>query len=349
MSINIIKRLSTDSTKLRYTFEWGRGKGQRLKTGLYTYVKPKNQVERNHNKEVLAILDMKKSQLILEFQATGSGYIPDHKRVPNFISYYEDFVKANTVVGNRHLACSLSAFKEFLKKDFISPIDISKNLCEQFRNYLKEKYSGETPLGYFYSFKRVITNATEDGYFRLNPAAKIVAQTKGSKQQKEILQVDEWSKLMRAPAPNFEVKRAAIFCLYTALRFVDVNKLDWSSIKGDKMVIRQEKTGHYVEIPLHSVALRVLGESKPSGKVFHLPTHDGANISLGIWVKNAGINKHITWHSLRHSCSVLLQDSGVDIATVAGILGHRSLKQVMNTYNRYQIKTAQMAIAKLPE
>ncbi len=155
--------------------------------------------------------------------------------------------------------------------------------------------------------------------------------------------------LMKAPAPNYEVKKAAIFCLYTALRFVDVNKLDWSSIKGDRLVIRQEKTGHYVEVPLHSVALRVIGEHKKSGRVFNLPTHDGANISLGIWVKNAGINKHITWHSLRHSCSMLLQDSGVDIATVAGILGHRSLKQVMSTYNRYQMKTAQLAIAKLPE
>lgn len=71
MSINIIKRPSTDSTKLCYTFKWGRGKGRRLKAGLYTHIKPKNQVERNHNKEVLAIPDMKKSQLILEFQATG--------------------------------------------------------------------------------------------------------------------------------------------------------------------------------------------------------------------------------------------------------------------------------------
>jgi len=349
MTINIVKRPSTDKKKIHYTFEWGRGKGERIKAGLFTYDKPKNQVERNHNKETIAILEMKKSHMTLEFTATGTGYIPEHKRVANFLTYYADFVKKNATYGSRQLQGSLNAFNAFLQKDFISPIDITKNLCEQFRNYLREKYSGETPLGYFYRFRRVLNNATEEGYFRVNPAEKVIAQTKGSIRKKQILRSEEWTKLMRASAPNYEVKKAAIFSLYTALRFVDVNKLDWSSIKGDKMVIRQQKTGHYVEVPIHPVALKVLGDPKDSGKVFHLPTHDGANISLGIWVRNAGIDKHITWHSLRHSCSVLLQDNGVDIATVAGILGHKSLKQVMNTYNRYQYSSAQKAISKLPD
>jgi hypothetical protein len=57
MTINIVKRPSTDKKKVRYSFEWGRGQGERIKTSVFTYVKPQNQVEKNHNKEALAILE----------------------------------------------------------------------------------------------------------------------------------------------------------------------------------------------------------------------------------------------------------------------------------------------------
>jgi integrase/recombinase XerD len=64
--------------------------------------------------------------------------------------------------------------------------------------------------------------------------------------------------------------------------------------------------------------------------------------------KDAGIDKHITWHCLRHSISVLLQDNGTDAATVAGILGHTTTKYVHKTYQRYKIDSAVKAIATLP-
>jgi len=55
--------------------------------------------------------------------------------------------------------------------------------------------------------------------------------------------------------------------------------------------------------------------------IFKLPTADGANKVLGKWCDDAGLGKHITWHCARHSFSVLLQDKGTDISTVAGMLG----------------------------
>jgi len=54
------------------------------------------------------------------------------------------------------------------------------------------------------------------------------------------------------------------------------------------------------------------------------------------------------WHCARHSLSVLLQQKGVDIATIAGILGHTSSKYVHVTYKRYIKINAEEAIQKLP-
>jgi integrase/recombinase XerD len=76
MDIIIKGRPSTDGKKIRHYLEWGRNTGQRHATKIFTYAKPANKLETNHNKEALQILETKRSQLILEKQAISSGYIP---------------------------------------------------------------------------------------------------------------------------------------------------------------------------------------------------------------------------------------------------------------------------------
>ena len=164
MNITILERLSTDKTKAIYTLECGRKAGQRRATGILTYTRPRDTIQRNHNKEPLTILETKRSQMVIEMQAVNTGHIPQHKIKHNFLDFYDEFVKANARVGNRSLACSLGAFRDFLKQDSISPIDITENLCERFRNYLLDNLSGETPADYFMRFKRVLKAATKGGY-----------------------------------------------------------------------------------------------------------------------------------------------------------------------------------------
>src|SRR5207244_3940680 len=98
--------------------------------GIYTYTKPINVIQRNHNKEALAILETKRSQMILDRQAISTGHIPQHKLQTNFLDFYLEFMRLNSTKGNRHLASSLKIFKEFIGKDFISAIEINKSLCE---------------------------------------------------------------------------------------------------------------------------------------------------------------------------------------------------------------------------
>src|SRR5450631_2819965 len=195
-------------------------------------------------------------------------------------------------------------------------------------------------------FKRVLKKATKDGYFRHNPTEEIPAKVGGGKKLKEILNAEEYSKLMSTPCLNYEVKKAFVFSLYTGLRWVDVKSLSWSMIKIDSVSIVQNKTKIPLEIRLHSIAKSNLGERR-EGLVFRLPTQDGANKILGKWCNDAKLEKHITWHCARHSFSVLLQQKGVNIATVADILGHTSSKYVHDTYKRYKKIDAEEAIQKL--
>lgn len=347
MNITIISSASRDNTKTYYYLGWGRQAGQRKATGIYTWVKPKDQLQKNHNKQALAILESKRSQMVLDRQAIASGYVPEYKLKSNFLDYYKEFVEANARKSNRHLKNSLASFKAFLDKNFISAGEITENLCERFREYLLDNFNGETPSGYFMRFKKVLRAAKKDGYFKESPAEDLEAKAGKNKKIKEILNVDEYIKLINSPCPNHEVKKAFVFSLYSGLRWCDVKKLKWDNIKPDCIVFSQSKGGNHHTVPLHKILREMIGEGK-KGLVFNLPTHDGANKILSSWVLDCGINKHITWHSARHSLSVLLQRNNVDIATVAGLLGHTTSKYVQQTYKRYVQNSAIDAVNTLP-
>src|SRR5688572_33230765 len=119
--MNFLQYPNRKEDKIYFHYDYGRGKGQRPSTGIFIYAKPKDQIQKNHNKEAQALLEVKKSQLTIEQQAIGSAFIPGHKFKTNFLEYYEEYVKLNTRKGNRHLSNSLAQFKLFIKKDFITP------------------------------------------------------------------------------------------------------------------------------------------------------------------------------------------------------------------------------------
>jgi len=358
--MNIIKRKNNKGNKITFYYDYGRGPGQRPSTGIFIYSTPKNQIEKNHNKQALQILETKKSQLTIEQQAVGSAYIPTHKFKANFIEYFEEYVNLNKRKGNRHLANSLKQFKLFIKRDFISPVDITENFCKRFRQFLLDKYTGETPGGYYARFKWVINAAESDGYFQKNPTANVFAKSNPSVKLKDNLEIAEYLKLLQTPCLNDEIKSAFIFCCYTGLRWVDVKKLKWNDIKGNILNTRiiQAKTGHPVMLSLHSIAKTILEKQKIKAEainltyrnefVFSLTTADGANKILNDWMKSAKIEKHITWSCARLSFSILLQDRNVDDATVAYLMGHRTTEQVRRTYKRHRPKDQAETISQLP-
>ena len=364
MGINITSKKSRNQQKIWYTFEWGKEPNQRKAAGVFTYVNPKNAIQKNYNKEALELLENKKAQLTIESQAVGSGFIPRHKLKNNFLDYYADFVKNNKKEGNRHLEGSLSQFKQFLKKSYLSPLDITENLCTRFRAHLLKKLTGKSPSDYFQAFKRVVKTAWKEGYFRINPAEDVKAKRNPSKKIREFLTADEYLRLLNTPIHNQNVKEAFLVSCYTGLRWCDVNRLKWEDIAGDEITtcIIQAKTGQPVLVTMHPTIRKLLDERRVlalnkfknrnsqelKGRVFDLPTADGCNKSLKKWMADAKINKYITWHCARLSFSILLQDANVDTATVALLLGHTTSRYVYETYKRHRPKDQTAAISHLP-
>ncbi|MBN8865602.1 MAG: site-specific integrase [Sphingobacteriales bacterium] len=356
--MNLLQRSNRKGDKIFFHYDYGRGPGQRPATGIFVYSKPKDAAQRQHNKEAQSLLEIKKSQLTIEQQAIGSAFIPAHKFKANFFDYYEEYVKENTRKGNRHLANSLAQFRRFVKKDFITPVDITENLCKRFRQFLLDKYTGETPLNYYARFKWVIKAATKEGYFQFNPTEDLACKSNPSVRIKANLEIEDYLALLSIPCRNQEVMAAFLFCCYTGLRWVDVNKMVWNDIKGSVLMTRliQAKTKQPVILTLHEIARGILERQRikfgelafGQNKVFRLPTQDGANKVLETWVADAAIDKKITWSCARLSFSILLQDKLVDDATVAALMGHTTTEQVKKIYKRHRPKNQLESINQLP-
>jgi integrase len=354
--MNFVKRTNRSGDKIYFYYDFGREKGQRPSTGVFIYAKPKDQVQKNHNKESLKLLEVKKSQLILERQSIGTGYIPAHKIKANFFDYYQEFANNNKRKGNRHLENSLMHFKSFLQKDFIAPIDVTEDLCKRFRQYLLDNFNGDTPANYYSRFKQVLTSATKEGYYHVNPAEGVKSKSNPGIHIKEHLEADEYIQLLKTPCLVQELQEAFILSCYSGLRWIDVKKLEWTDINGELLTTRiiQSKTGKPVILTLHPIAKAILEKKRRragrncTGRVFALSHQDSCNKILQRWIDNAGIKKHITWHCARLSFSILLQDENVDRATVALLLGHTSTRYVDTTYKRHRPKNQALSINKLP-
>ena len=64
------------------------------------------------------------------------------------------------------------------------------------------------------------------------------------------------------------------------------------------------------------------------------------------WVSKARIRKHITFHCFRHTFAMQLQDKGVDLYTIAALLGHRQVSSTQN-YAKMSSKKMIEAIVKM--
>ena len=81
-------------------------------------------------------------------------------------------------------------------------------------------------------------------------------------------------------------------------------------------------------MPISEQAYKLCGTPQdPHCLVFEDLT-DSAWISkpLERWISSAGIIKHITFHSFRHTFAILQLSNGTDIYTVSKMLGHTNVK-----------------------
>lgn len=315
--------------------------------GLYLFDKTKNPIDKQHNSDTIRIAESirQKRENFLNKPEIYSGYEKEKLRIKelgerDFVKYFEGLANKRKSSNHDNWVSALHHFKTFAKGE-IKFADLNEKLCNDFKEHLlstkskkdnKKKLSQNTALSYFNKFKAALKQAYKDGYLTIDLNAKI-APIKEAETHREYLSLEELKSLVKTESALPIQKKAALFSALTGLRFSDIEKLIWGEIQHSKETgyhirFMQKKTKGAETMPISEQAYNLLGEpGESSQKVFEGLEYSTANNEiLREWVKKAGIKKHITFHSFRHTFATLQLTLGTDIYTVSKMLGHKDLK-----------------------
>lgn len=223
--------------------------------------------------------------------------------------------------------------------------EIDKQFCldliDWLRNTYKHKRTGKpvsarTGDTYCQTFRTALNEAVREGLIGRNPwnLLETVEKIKKPESKREYLTINEVKRMAATPCPNGLVKKAYLFSCFTGLRISDVRGLKWNDISVDNgqsyISVVMQKTNAPVYIPLSRQAMKWMPEKTdagPDGHVFNTLVNFGnVNENLKKWAKAADVNKHVSYHTSRHTFATMMLTLGADIYTVSKLLGHRSVK-----------------------
>lgn len=228
----------------------------------------------------------------------------------------------------------LRNFFAWLKAKKIAPEQATR---ENIRAYLVElATSGRVSAAYCIGARAAIIFLYETVLKRADKVSDLPRMKRPS-QLPVVLSKDEIAKILKVT--SFLKHKALLMTAYSAgLRVGEVVRLKISDIDSQRMKIRVTagKGAKDRETILSETTLKILREYfqafKPKGWLFpgdepddHLSERAAQNIFRDA-KKKAGIQKPVTFHSLRHSFATHLLEEGVDMRYIQELLGHGSIK-----------------------
>ena len=273
--------------------------------GIYIYAKPKNEQQRMFNQDMLnkaeAIRCIRVQSLINE----EFGFLDKNKQKVDFLAYFRTKAREKYEKWD----CVYNHFEKFVGGKCTFG-DVTVELCEKFRDYLLKckqinhpnaYISRNSAAGYYSTFRALLKIAYKEKMLREN-LNDFLEKIEWKEVKKEYLTLDEVKKLATTPCKIPVLKQASLFACMTGLRISDILKLDWRDFEvgpdqGYYIRICTEKTETEATLPISQEALELCGEWG-TGKVFKGLTRSMTHHPLKQWISEAGIRKHITFHTV---------------------------------------------------
>jgi integrase len=315
--------------------------------GLYLFDKPKNPIDKQHNKENVQLAEQirQKRENHLNKPEIYTGYEKEQLKIKergekNFVEYFKTLADKRKASNHDNWISAYNYLKAFTSGN-LKFADLNERFCNEFKEYLlttksnksnKVTLAQNSAVSYFNKLKATLKQAYKDGYLPNDLNAKI-EPIKQAETRRNFLTIEELNSLVKMECNNPLLKRAALFSALTGLRFSDIKNLVWGEVEyiegnGYFIQFKQQKTKGVEMMPISEQAYNFLGERKePTNKVFEGLTYSAyENKHLYQWIGAAGITKDITFHCFRHTFATLQLSKGTDIYTVSKMLGHRELK-----------------------
>ena len=274
----------------------------------------------------------------------GDGY---QLLLQTFDEYLNDFEKnrvgkdrkASTLENYRKQYRRLAAFLQYeYKVEDIPFRELKREFIEKYVVYLstvRGMLPGTLPNA-IKKLKLMTYTAFKNGWIASDPFAGFRVTAKY--RDRRFLSESELQAVMDVQVPNYKtaiVRDIFVFCCFTGLAYVDVQKLSHDDIhtddRGDMWIIdNRAKTGTQFRVKLLPVAKELVERYRrlklPDNKVFPVKDCDSMDMSLRHVARHAGLSFNPTMHVARHTfATTVTLSQGVPLETVSKMLGHKHI------------------------
>lgn len=243
----------------------------------------------------------------------------------------------------------------------LTPFVLQKFITDLTTNGNKRTGKGLSP-NFVKTILSVIQNSLKTahlvGYLPEYSANKI-KRPKIVEKQVECFTIQEQKKIEEAALSAKKDKyRGIVLCLYTGLRIGELLALTWNDIDFEKSVLSVTKTchdgnenGEHIriidtpktensrrQIPLSKTLVKMLKDMKKKSKCEFVIADGEKSVfirsyqrTFELLLKKLGL-PHKGFHSLRHTFATRAIECGMDIKTLAEILGHKNSTVTLNRY-----------------
>lgn len=320
--------------------------GKRSYEYLKMYLIPETDYNaRMQNQATLTAANAIKSKRIIEMTNGEAGIKPASTTPKVYLldwmkTYMENQAKRGKKDGYQ-IKKAIDILKDYAGERVTMDM-IDKAFCQGYIDYLITEYrpNGKTVSNFtIHTYYQVVNGALNAAVradiLRENPFNKISSSEKIHKPEckREYMTIDEVRSLIKTPTSNEAVKGAYLFSCFCGLRISDIKGLTWENVYCDsgqyRLEVMMQKTKSPLYLPLSSEALKWLperGNKSGKEKVFKLPSSAGINKLLKTWAQKAGVSKHITFCTARHTFATMMLTLGADLYTTSKLLGHTDMR-----------------------
>lgn len=263
------------------------------------------------------------------------------ERKKSFLTFVKEEIKNSSLkecTKQNHFS-TLRLLQEFKKE--IHFADLTFELISSFDNFLQSKgYHINTIAKHMKHVKRYVNVAINKEYMDIRKYAFRKYKIKNVEGKHTHLSPEELRKIENLKLEGRfkklqHVKDAFLFCCYAGLRYSDFVNLTAANVvelyQETWLIYKSVKTKIEVRLPLYLLfggkGLLVLERYKDIlNDFFRLEDNSNVNKELNALAKLAGVDKHISFHTARHTNATLLIYNGTNITTVQKLLGHKSVK-----------------------
>lgn len=270
--------------------------------------------------------------------------------------YLEELEVNNKVGTYRKVKAIIEKIREYMKGcDLIFEM-ITVTWLKNYEHYLRTKHSNKTNTvaSNYRTIRRIINAAIQEELITedKNPFRKFKVATEKTK--KDFLTEEELMMIELAPLEKNSMKdhhrNMYVFSANAGgLRISDTLLIKWKHFDGERIVMQTKKTAETISVKLPPKALEILKQymqpnSKPDDFIFPILSNDDdysdatylfnaissatayTNDDLKDIAKIIGLDKHISFHSARHTFATRALQKGIPLEYVQKLMGHANIQ-----------------------